>query len=135
MEAEYMALCAATKEAVWLRTLLKELGHEQQQPTVIYEDNQACISLAKATSYHKKAKHIDIKYHYTREHINNGSVEIKYIPTENQLGDLMTKPLARVRFELLTDALQICPRTSAKEGVLNTPLARALALLVRLSES
>jgi hypothetical protein len=100
-EAEYMAACEATQEAVYLRQLLSDLGYEQKQPTTIFEDNQGCIAMTKNPVIQKKSKHIDIKYHFTRERVEMGQVELKYIATEHQLADLLTKPLERVRTEAL----------------------------------
>ena len=66
-EAEYMALCAATQEAVWLRNLLADFGFPQAGPTMIMDDNQACIGLVKNPVISTRSKHIDLKYHYVKE--------------------------------------------------------------------
>ena len=64
-EAEYIALFEISKEITWLRRLLKELGFEQKNPTIVREDNQSCISWTR-DNHNDKTKQIDIKYHYTR---------------------------------------------------------------------
>ena len=92
-EAEYMALCAATQEAVYMRQLLTDLGREPQGPTVIFEDNQGCIALVGNPVYHKRTKHIDVRYHFTRERVESGEVLLTYVATEHQLADLFTKAL------------------------------------------
>ncbi|OWY94959.1 RxLR effector protein [Phytophthora megakarya] len=66
-EAEYMSLYSATQETVWLRLLLKDLGYNDQDATLIYQDNQGCIALAKNPVYHARTKHIDIKFHLPRQ--------------------------------------------------------------------
>ncbi len=66
-EAKYMGTGVAAKEALWLRTLLKELGYSQQGPTVIHNDNQASISISKDPAHHLHSKHIDIQHHFIRE--------------------------------------------------------------------
>ena len=66
VEAEYMALSVATQEAIWLRQL-EELGMKDAGPTLIYEDNQGAISMAKNPVFHKRTKHIQIRYHFVRE--------------------------------------------------------------------
>ena len=104
-EAEYMSLCSATQEAVWLRALLNEFNFHQEQPTVIKEDNQGTISMARNPVSHSRTKHIDIKYHYVRETISNGYVTLEYCPTEHMIADLLTKPLARERFETLRSTM------------------------------
>jgi hypothetical protein len=100
-EAEYVALSMATQEATWLRRLLSELNAGDVKPTLIYEDNQGAIAIAKNPVAHSKMKHIDVKYHYVREAIQNKIVTLEYCPTEDMLADLLTKPLFKGRFEKL----------------------------------
>ncbi len=104
-EAEYMALTAAAKEAVWLCHLLKDLGFEQEGPTTIYEDNQGTITIAQNPCNHERTKHIDIQYHFTRERIESGEIALEYCPTSEQLADLFTKALPRDRFTNLVRKL------------------------------
>ena len=65
-EAEYVALCSAAQETVWLRNLLADVGFQQSTPTCVKEDNQGAMCLAKNPKNHNRTKHIDIKFHYTR---------------------------------------------------------------------
>jgi len=67
VEAEYVASATATKEAIWLRTLLEELNFTQTTATIIKADNQGCIALAHNPVSHLQAKHIDIRHHFIRE--------------------------------------------------------------------
>ena len=67
MEAEYVALCANAKEAMYQRSLLSEFGYPQKESTVIYEDNEPARLLRKDPKFHSKAKHIDISMHFTRD--------------------------------------------------------------------
>ena len=94
-EAEYMASTQATKEAVWLRHLLAELGYPQDGPTIIQEDNQGAIAITCNPCHHERTKHIDIQYHFVREKTEDGTVLLEYCPTEEQVADLLTKPLVR----------------------------------------
>uniref|UniRef100_A0AAV1UAW5 Uncharacterized protein n=1 Tax=Peronospora matthiolae TaxID=2874970 RepID=A0AAV1UAW5_9STRA len=65
-----MALSEATKEAVWLKVLLRELGEMASDEVIkIYEDNQGSIALAKNPEFHKRTNHIDIRYHFVREKV------------------------------------------------------------------
>lgn len=98
-EAEYIALTEAVCEAKWLRTLLNEMGIECTEPTVIFEDNQSCISIAEEPRHHKRMKHIDVKYNFIRDVIANKEVTIEYIPSTEQVADIMTKSLGRTLFE------------------------------------
>jgi len=95
VEAEYMAAGNATKEAVWLRTLLNELGETQTNATTILTDNQGSIALAKNPEQHQRSKHIDIRYHFIRERIADGVVQLAYIPGSEMTADQLTKPLAK----------------------------------------
>jgi hypothetical protein len=104
-EAEYMALASASQIAVWLRRLLEDLSFEQKQATTIFEDNQGCIAMAKNPITHERTKHIDIKYHFVRELIEDKKIAIQYIPTEDMLADIMTKGLARDRHQRICTAI------------------------------
>ena len=94
-EAEYMALSEATQEAVWLKAFMRELGEDTGGGALtVDEDNQGAIALAKNPEFHKRTKHIDIRYHFVREKVEDGQVALEYCPTQDMLADLMTKPIA-----------------------------------------
>ena len=100
-EAEYVALSTATQEAVWLRKLLKDFGEAQDQATMVMEDNQGAICIAKNPAEHLRTKHIDIRYHYIREALSENIIKLDYCPTQHMLADILTKPLPKERFEML----------------------------------
>ncbi|KAL0463423.1 UNVERIFIED_CONTAM: Retrovirus-related Pol polyprotein from transposon TNT 1-94 [Sesamum latifolium] len=79
-EAEYMAIREAVKEAIWLQGLLGELGIDQKHITV-HCDSQSAIQLAKKQVYHSRTKHIDVRYHFVREILEEGGVKIQKIRT------------------------------------------------------
>ena len=114
-EAEYMAAYFGGSEAIWLRSLLGELGCTQSEPTKIYSDNQACISITKNPTLKSCAKHISIKYHFLRERISTGELLIGYIRTENEIADILTKALAKPQFENLRDQMGIRSVDEIKE--------------------
>jgi hypothetical protein len=87
-----MAASAAVQEAVYLRGVLKELG-QRLGPTLLREDNQGCIALAKNPVYHARTKHIDVRYHFVRERVEADEITMEYCPTREQLADALTKPL------------------------------------------
>mmetsp|Transcript_6386 Transcript_6386/g.7852 ORF Transcript_6386/g.7852 Transcript_6386/m.7852 type:complete len:171 (-) Transcript_6386:89-601(-) len=97
MEAEYVALAYAIHEARFLRMLLSELGFEQQSPTLIYEDNQAAIACATSKNYSGRAKHVELKYHITREAIVKQWCALQYCPSEDMKADVMTKLLEKYK--------------------------------------
>ena len=101
VEAEYMALSVATQEAIWLRQLQEEPGMKDAGPTLIYEDNQGVISMAKNPVFHKRTKHIQIRYHFVREAVEDEVITLEYCRTSEILADSFTKPLPREQFERL----------------------------------
>ncbi|POM58538.1 Retrovirus-related pol Polyprotein [Phytophthora palmivora] len=109
-EAEYMALCECIKEVVWMRRLLKDIGAEQHGPTVIYEDNQGAMALAKNIGYETRTKYIDIRYHFIREKIASGEVELTYEESKNQLADFLTKGLSTKTLRYLLKQSNVGPK-------------------------
>ena len=99
-EAEYMALAAATQEAKFLRQLLADMQCCEVKPAHIHVDNQGAIALAKNPVYHQRSKHIDIKYHFVRLEIQLGVLFLSYIPSEENIADLFTKPVSKARLNL-----------------------------------
>lgn len=98
-EAEYVALYHAASEAINLRKLAEDFGFVLSGPTVIYTDSQCGEALAKNDVYHDRTKHIDVKYHKTREYVRHRQIDVKHIPGKDNMTDALTKPLARVLFE------------------------------------
>lgn len=116
-EAEYMALTEAIQEAVWLKAFLFELGEMKSDEAVkIYEDNQGSIALAKNPEFHKRTKHIDIRYHFVREKVEDGQVVLEYCPTKDMKADMMTKPIPAPQFEHLRDMLGIQGSTAVESS-------------------
>ncbi|MGQ3285875.1 reverse transcriptase domain-containing protein, partial [Bosea sp. (in: a-proteobacteria)] len=100
-EAEYMAASAASKEALWLRTLVAELavGSDVVQPVTIMCDNEAAITLIKHPIASAQSKHIDVLHHFVRERAARGEVVFKFCESEANVADGMTKALPRAKFE------------------------------------
>jgi hypothetical protein len=95
VEAEYMAATQATREAMWWRKLLHELAIQSYPTTIIHSDSQGSIALSKNPEHHARSKHIDIRHHFVREQVAAGTITLQYIPTEDMLADVLTKPLSR----------------------------------------
>ncbi|KAF1316242.1 Integrase catalytic core protein, partial [Globisporangium splendens] len=121
-EAEYMALSEETQEAVWLKAFLRELGEDTGNGAVtVYEDNQGSIALAKNPEFHKRTKHIDIRYHFVREKVEDGQVVLEYCPTQEMLADIMTKPIPSAQFDYLRTKLSIQVTIESSGSVVKTP--------------
>ena len=105
-EAEYIALFEISKEIVWMRRLLNEVGYCHKNPTIVYEDNQAFIEWARDT-HESKTKHIDVKYHYSRDIENRGVISLVYCPTTEMQADILTKPLPKMQHDQMTRLLGV----------------------------
>jgi hypothetical protein len=106
-EAEYMAVSDSTQEAMWLRQFLIECGEFNQETMVIREDNQGCIALSKNPENHKRTKHIDIKHHYIREKVESGEIKLEYVASNDNVADVLTKPLSFTQFYKFRDQLGV----------------------------
>ena len=91
-EAKYIVASHACKEAIWLRGLLREIGRLQNSVPV-FCDSQSVIHLATNPVYHSKTKHIDVKYHFVRQAIIEGGVDLKKVLTKENCVDMFTKPV------------------------------------------
>ena len=100
-EAEYVAACEAVKEAAWLTHLFTWMGLSPLR-TRLLVDNQPAIHIAQNPVCHSRIKHIRLDYHYIREAVQSGLVDLEYIPTKEQLADITTKVLPKDTFEGLT---------------------------------
>ncbi|EMG45193.1 Polyprotein, partial [Candida maltosa Xu316] len=101
MESEFMALTAAIKETMWLLQLFENFDVIVRLPITIYEDNTSCQKLAQNPVFHDRSKHIDLKYKFTKQHIEEGRIKIESIKSENNVADIMTKPLPKHLFKTL----------------------------------
>jgi len=103
-EAEFIAMAEAAKKALWLRTFMCELGFNKKT-IQMYADNQGAIKFAGSDVHHRKTKHIDIRFRFIRDVIENGSLIVKYIPTRDNVADLLTKALPKNRFVSLRELM------------------------------
>jgi len=104
-EAEYIAGTFAACQAIWLDNIMKELNCEMKKPLKLKIDNRSAINLAKNPIAHGRSKHIETRFHFIREQVSKGMIEVVYCPTEAQLADGFTKPLKIDRFTCLRDKL------------------------------
>jgi len=108
-EAEYIGLSYASKEAVWIRRFLEQLGYRQQEPITIYGDSQSAIASVRNPEFHTRTKHIDVAIHYIRELVEDSLVDIQYISTKEMLADVLTKPLLKQRHTKLIRPIKLMP--------------------------
>ena len=117
MEAEYMAMAEAAKQAIWLRQLLEDLGLGQgDKPLPLWNDNAGATALSKNPTSHDKSKHIAMRHHFIREKVLDNTVSLSHVPSAENLADLLTKSLPAENFGRLCDLLGV-RRRSAKGSV------------------
>ena len=107
-----MALSDCSRQVVWIRTLLSEIGYNLKA-IPICGDNQGSIFMASNPITERRSKHIDIRYHYTRDLIEKRSIDVRYIPGVDNPADLLTKSLGWVKFEQFRPMLGLHFRKSA----------------------
>lgn len=108
-ESEYMAASHAVKELVWLRNLLCELQQKKLDAPTFYMDNQSAIRLVKNPEFHKRTKHIDVRYHFIREKFEDGIFKLEYVQTDDQAADIMTKALPKPKHQFFCRLMGVMP--------------------------
>jgi hypothetical protein len=106
-----MVASQASCEAIWLRKLLVGLFGQELPPTIIHCDNQSCIKLSENPVFHDRSKYIEIRYHFIRDWVQRGSVQIQYIPTDEQVADILTKALPRGKHVYFRDKMGLVRNT------------------------
>ena len=108
-ESEYRSLASASAEISWLQSLFSELRLQCIEKPVIWCDNLSAIELAHNPVFHSRTKHIEIDIHYVRNKVLAGDLNIQFIPSEEQVADIMTKPLSFTQFSYLRVKLNVMP--------------------------
>ena len=103
-EAEIVAASEAAREVVWLRRLMEMMITVNSVPE-LYVDSEAAVKLAQNPEFDRRTKHIRIRHFYVRERVSDGELDVKRVPTEFQLADIMTKPLHKPRLSALCDKI------------------------------
>lgn len=108
-EAEYIALTEAGKEMLWLKRFLQQLAIKQEG-SVIHCDSQSALDLSKNAMYHPRTKHIDVRYHWLRQAVEDEEFKLEKIHTDRNPADMMTKFVARDKFQLCAELIGMDPR-------------------------
>ena len=111
-EAKYIIATTATFQAVWMNWLIGELTNNEETKVKLMVDNQSAIMLSKNPAHHNRTKHIDIHYHFIRECVEEKKIEIVFIRSEDQLENIFTKALRRLKFQEMRGRI----------GIRNTPM-------------
>jgi hypothetical protein len=97
-EAEYTALEVATRDVIWFRNLLQELGYSSNGPTTIAVDNAAAVSMASRDTNHDAHKHFMVRLYFVRDQVNNQFIKVAWVPSRDMIADSLTKPLPTPQF-------------------------------------
>ena len=101
------------KEAIWMKNFVDEIRGPQGKAIGIYCDNQGAITLVKDNKFYSWTKHIDLRYHFVREAVEDNKIRFKYIPTDENVANIFTKALLRPRFMGFVESLGL--RDKGKE--------------------
>jgi hypothetical protein len=110
-EAEYRSLATTAAELTWLQHLLHDLGIKLERRPLILCDNQSAIHLAHNPVFHARTKHIEIDYHFIREKVTAGHLQLQYLPTTQQIADVFTKALGKDSFSTFRYKLGVHPHS------------------------
>ncbi|KAK6119767.1 hypothetical protein DH2020_046489 [Rehmannia glutinosa] len=100
-ESEYSALATAATDLIWIQSLFAELGLSLKQPAILWCDNKSVISLASNHIFHARTKHIEVDVHYIREKVNSKVIDVRLVPTQDQIVDVLTKAVSTHRLDYL----------------------------------
>ncbi|GKC48229.1 retrovirus-related pol polyprotein from transposon TNT 1-94 [Tanacetum coccineum] len=108
-ESEYVAVSGCCAQVLWMRTQLTDYGFFYDK-VPIYCDSQSAIAISCNPVQHTRTKHIDVRYHFIKDHVEKGTIELYFVGTEYQLADLFTKSLPEARFKFLVEKLGMMSR-------------------------
>ena len=104
-EAEYVAAVSAGQQIIWLRNLLTEFGYQFQSPSPLFIDNQSAIAVAKNPEHHGRMKHLDLRFFWLREAVDEGVIQPIHVSTQNMPADILTKALSHEKVKACRDML------------------------------
>ena len=106
-EAEYIAAVEAGKEIRWMRSILQEFGFPMTAASVLRVDNQSAISVTKNPEHHGRMKHLDLRFFWLREVVEAGTIALDFVPTAEQVADVLTKPLTIPKVQFCTGQMGV----------------------------
>lgn len=106
-EAEFMAATEAAKQAIWLQELLSEITGDECEKVIIRVDNKSAISLTKNHVFHGRSKHIHRRYHFIRECVEKGLVDVEHVSGDKQKADILTKGLGSIKFKSMREFIGV----------------------------
>ena len=110
-EAEYVSAASCCSQVLWIKNQMEDYSLRYTNIPIMC-DNTSAINLSKNPIQHSRSKHIEIKHHFIRDHVQKKDIVLSFVDTENQLADILTKPLVEDRFNFLKEKLQIIKNTN-----------------------
>ncbi|GLT61624.1 hypothetical protein SLA2020_343190 [Shorea laevis] len=107
-KSEYIAIANAANQAIWIRKVMRDLKHAQKEPTVILRDNKSTIAIVRNPVFHRRSRHIKVKYHSIREAEHDNEVQLIHYSSEEQIANIFTKGLQKSKFKLLREQVGMC---------------------------
>ena len=108
-ESEYTTVSKVGCEVIWMRYLLGEFGYDMTRPSPILVDNASAIQVARHPEHQSTMKHVHRAYHWIRDHVEQGNISVTHVPGVDNLADIFTKPLGRVKFSKFREMLGLRP--------------------------
>lgn len=106
-ESEFYALAETVREIKWLKALLFDFGIQICDSIPIHIDSQSCMKMIENEKFSNRTKHIDVRYHFAKEEISKGLIKLIYEPTETNIADMLTKPLAGTKIKFLRELANV----------------------------
>jgi hypothetical protein len=115
-EVEYITLCSSSREAMWVKNLLVGLFDLELEVTYIWCENQSWVKSSENLVFHDNSKNIEIKYHYIIDIVKKGALKLQYVTTNQQIIDVLTKTLSRVKFVYFKDNIGVVHKDVPHKG-------------------
>jgi Reverse transcriptase (RNA-dependent DNA polymerase)/Integrase core domain/gag-polypeptide of LTR copia-type len=106
-ESEYYALTETIREVIWLKELLTDFKIFVKQPIPVFMDSQSCMKMVTNEKFSNRTKHIAVRYQFAKNHVHNNEIELKYVPTDENIADMLTKPLAGTKIRTLRELARL----------------------------
>ncbi|GJR94780.1 hypothetical protein Tco_0266954 [Tanacetum coccineum] len=139
-ESEYMALSASCAQVMWMRTQLQDYGFNYNK-IPLYCDSQSAIAISCNPVQHSRIKHIHTRYHFIKEQVENGIIELYFVRTEYQLADIFTKALPEDRLKhpsdtyVFTMKMEILLESASNKLLVAFKMRHSMRMLVKYSRS
>ncbi|WVZ78229.1 LOW QUALITY PROTEIN: hypothetical protein U9M48_025977 [Paspalum notatum var. saurae] len=134
-EAEYRSAAMAAQESTWLKQLLKDLHQPTEYQVKFFYDNLSSIRLSGNLVFHARTKHIEVHYHYIREKVFGGEIEMVPMKTDDQTADILTKSLNKAKFEKFREALGMVCKTTLERSWLCIPGSQGSKLHLKVGSA